>query len=104
MSHSGSNYRRKTSTTQGLKSCPHGMTKVSYPEVNMLKSSSTLAVSLPINLAIKLGFVSVNGPGETYFVDALCTNLIFSTIRPLNLCNPSNILYVGVFQGSHQIH
>ena len=38
--------------------------------VNMLKNSSTLAVSVPINLSIKLGFVSVNGPRETYFVDS----------------------------------
>ena len=37
----------------------------------MLKNSSTLAVFVPINLSIKLGFVSVNGPGKTYFVDAL---------------------------------
>ena len=37
----------------------------------MLKNSSTLGVSVPIILSIKLGFVSVNGPRETYFVDAL---------------------------------
>ena len=37
----------------------------------MLKNSSTLAVSVPINLSIKFGFVSVNCPRETYFVDAL---------------------------------
>ena len=48
------------------------MTDVSVPEVNMLKNSSTLAVSVPINISIKLGFVSVNGSRETYFVDALC--------------------------------
>ena len=36
----------------------------------MLKNSSTLAVCVPINLCIKWGFVSVNGPMETYFVDA----------------------------------
>ena len=36
-----------------------------------LKNSSTLAVglSVPINLSIKLGFISVNSPGETFFVD-----------------------------------
>ena len=45
------------------------MTNVSTPEVNMLKNSSALAVSVPINLSIKLSFVSVNGSGETYFVD-----------------------------------
>ena len=46
------------------------MTNVSIYEVNMLKNVSTLAVSVPINLSIKLGFVFVNGPRETYFVDA----------------------------------
>ena len=34
-------------------------------------NSSTLAVSIPINLSIILGFVSVKGPRETYIVDAL---------------------------------
>ena len=47
------------------------MTNISIPEVNMLKNSSTLAVSVPINLTIKLGFVCVNDSRETYFVDAL---------------------------------
>ena len=47
--------------------------KVSVPEVNVLKSSSTLAVPIPINISIKLSFVSVNGAGETYFVEALPT-------------------------------
>ena len=36
----------------------------------MLENNSTLAVSLPINLSIKFGFVSINGPRESYFVDA----------------------------------
>ena len=49
------------------------MTNVSIQEVNMLKNNSTLAVYVPINLSIKFGFVSVNGPRETYFVDALHT-------------------------------
>ena len=40
-------------------------------EVYMLKNSSTLAVSVPINLSIKFGFVFVNSPRETYFVDTL---------------------------------
>ena len=35
----------------------------------MLKNITTLEVSVPINLSIKLGFVSVNGPRETYFVE-----------------------------------
>ena len=45
------------------------MANVSIPEAKMLKKSSTLAVSVPINFFIKLGFVSVNGSRETYFVD-----------------------------------
>ena len=40
-------------------------------EGEYVKNSSTFAVSVPINLSIKLGFVSVNVPRETYFVDAL---------------------------------
>ena len=44
---------------------------VSIPEANMLKNSSTLAVSVSINVSIKLWFVSVNGAKETYFVDVL---------------------------------
>ena len=57
------------STTEGYKSCSRGMTNVSIPDVNMLRNSLTLAVSVPIKLSIKLGFVCLNGPGETYFVD-----------------------------------
>ena len=49
------------------------MTSVLIPEVNMLKNSSTFAVSVPINLSIILGFVSENSTKETYFVDALRT-------------------------------
>ena len=56
----GSNPRWQTSTTQGYKSLSHGMTNISVPEVNMLKNSSTLAVCVPINISIKLDFVSVN--------------------------------------------
>ena len=41
----------------------------------MLKISSTHAVSVPINLSTKLGFVSVNGPRETYYVAALRTRM-----------------------------
>ena len=61
--------------TQVYKSWSHGMTNVSNLEVNMLKNSSTLAVSVPINLSIKFDFVSVNGPRETYFVDAPLINV-----------------------------
>ena len=49
----------------------HGKTDVSIPEVNMLENSSILDVSVPVNLFIKFGFVSVKGPRETYFVEAL---------------------------------
>ena len=37
----------------------------------MLKNGSTISVSVSVNLSIKLGFISVNGPRGTYFVDAL---------------------------------
>ena len=46
------------------------MTNVPIPEVNMLKNRSTLAISVPMYISNKFGFVSVNGPRETYFVDA----------------------------------
>ena len=39
----------------------------------MLKNSSTLAVFIPISLSIKMEFISVIGPREIYFVDALRT-------------------------------
>ena len=45
----------------GYKSWSHGMTNISIPEVNMLKNISTLATTVPINLSIKLGFISVKG-------------------------------------------
>ena len=48
--------------------------KVSILEVNILKSRSILDVSVPINLSIKLDFLSVNVPMETYFVDKLRTH------------------------------
>ena len=49
----------------------------------MLKNSSTLAVSVPINIFIKFGFVSVNGPRENYFVDALCRFCLdFDSFKP----------------------
>ena len=59
----------------GYKSWSHGMTNVSISEVNMLKTTSTLAVSISINRSIKLGFVSLYGRKKTFFVDTLC-NLI----------------------------
>ena len=45
-----------------------GTTNVSIPEVNMLKNSLTLVVSVPINNSNKLGFVTVNGPRETLWM------------------------------------
>ena len=63
------------------KSWSHGVTNVSNPEENMLKNSSTLAVSVPINLCVKLDFVCVNGPRETYFVDVLCISMMFLIFR-----------------------
>ena len=51
----------------GYKIWSHGMTDVSIPKAN----NSILAVSAPINISIILGLVSVNGPRETNFVDAL---------------------------------
>jgi predicted TIM-barrel enzyme len=54
------------------------MTNVSIPVVNMLKNSWTLAVSVAVNISMKLCFVSVNGPRETYFADeprTSCSNL-----------------------------
>ena len=49
----------------------------------MLKNSSILAVTLPINFFIKFGFVSVNSPRENYFVDALCRfYLDFDSFKP----------------------
>ena len=45
----GYNPRRQIYTKQGYKSWPHVMRNVSFPEVNRLKNSATLAVSFPIN-------------------------------------------------------
>ena len=41
----------------GYKSWFHGMKNDSFLNVNMLKNSSTLSVSVPINIFIKFGFV-----------------------------------------------
>ena len=50
-----------------FKSWPNGMTNISFPELNMFKNSSILAVCVTIHLSIKLGFVCIN-PRETSFV------------------------------------
>ena len=47
------------------------MKNVLVPDVNMLENSSILTLCVPINLSIKLGFVSVDGSRETYFVHVL---------------------------------
>jgi hypothetical protein len=60
------------------------MTNVSIPGASMLKNSWTLAVSVAINISMKLCFVSVNGPRETYFVDEprnLYTFLIWTALQ-----------------------
>jgi hypothetical protein len=45
------------------------MTNVSIPVANMLKNIWTLAVTVAINISMKLCFVSVNGPREPYLLD-----------------------------------
>ena len=52
--------------TDGYKSLSHGMKNLTVPEVNMLKNSSTLAVCVPINISIKIGFVAVNQGSSTF--------------------------------------
>ena len=55
------------------KSWSHGMTNALNSRSEYVKNSSTLVVSVPIkNISIELGFVSVNGTRETYFVDMVC--------------------------------
>ena len=51
--------------------------------MSILKNSSKRSVSYPINLSTKLGFISVNGPRETYFVEAL--PMLQGTKNPLQL-------------------
>ena len=69
MSQSASYLRDQASTAQGYRFCLHDTTNVSIPDVNMFKNSATLAVYIPMNLSIKLSFVSVNEPTESYFVN-----------------------------------
>ena len=59
------------------------MKNVSISELYMLKNSRTLAVTVPINLFIKFSSVSVNGPRENYFLDALCRYYLdFDSFKP----------------------
>ena len=63
------------------------MTNVSIPEVNALENSSTLAITVQINLSVKLDFLSVNGPIQTYFVDALlCDTVEFDCANFNSMC------------------
>ena len=103
---SGSNPRRQTSTTQGYKSLSHSMTNISVPEVNMLKNSSTLAVSVPINLSIKLGFVSVNGQRETYFVDTLHTlfGILLYSLQSIQRKNKVTVNKTTWFRPHHALN
>ena len=56
--------------TQDKKSWSHNMTNVSI-RGEYVENSSTLAVSVPINLFTEVGTLSVNGLSESYFVDTL---------------------------------
>ena len=51
---------------KGYKNWSHGMRNVSIPELNILKNIPTLAVSVPINISLKLCFVSLRGAGRPY--------------------------------------
>ena len=64
MSHSGSNPRRQTSTTQHTKVGPTVWQMSQFRRWICLKNVLTLAVSVPVNLSIEFGFLSVNGPGK----------------------------------------
>ena len=79
----------------GYKSWSRGMTNVSIPVVNMLKNSSTLAVSIPINLSIQFGSVSVNGHMETYFVEVLLL---------LTKFHISRFMCVQILTGTKMLH
>ena len=70
--HSGSNPRRQTSTAQDAKVGLTVWQMSQFQRWIFWKNSSVLAVFVPINLSIKLGFFSVSSSRDTYFVDALC--------------------------------
>ena len=76
----------------------YGMTNVSIPEVDMWKNSSSLSVSVRINLSVKLGFVSINGSRDTYFVNELRTIAFKKNGPPTNYklqkhnCAPARLL------------
>ena len=94
----GYNPRRQTSTTQGYKSWFHDITNISIPGVNMLKNSSTLPVSVPINLFIKLGCVSLNGPWKlTLWTRYLIWwNMFFSHVSAFSQKNKTYKMGLGV--------
>ena len=62
----------------------------------MLKNSSTLAVSVPVNLSIKLGFVYINGPREPHFIDALSSSIDFQQMTSTN-CDVSSTTNYSLF-------
>ena len=76
MSHNGSNHRRAEFYGTEIQKLFPRYNKVLIPEVNMLKNSSTLAVSVPINISTNWGFVFVNGYGN--FVDALRKSILLA--------------------------
>ena len=47
-------------------------------------------LSVPINLSIKLGFVSVNSPRETYFVYPLCILVNYPELCAIGLWLPTS--------------
>ena len=72
----------------GYKSRLHGVTNVSIPEVDMLKNSSTLAVSVPINLSIKLDFVSVKKDPEKLTLWTSCVYPAINIPKNTVICTP----------------
>ena len=58
------------------------MINISISKVNMLNNSSTLTLPVPINLSIRLGFVSVNGPEKlTLWMSYVFIGIINEKIR-----------------------
>jgi hypothetical protein len=65
----------------------------------MLKNSRTLAVSVAINISMKLCFISVNGPRESYFVDdprKYAIRICFKSCVFINCKNASKIGFLNM--------
>ena len=77
--HCDSNPRQQTSAIQDTKVGPM-YDKCLNSGGEYVEKCSALAVFVLRNLSIKLGFVSVNSPRETYFVDALHICLYSTTL------------------------